>query len=180
MKRERQPQSNAFLWSLDNLKEKFSKTSTLNPKLLLTENRGDVDLRINFLNDVLEKKLQPEQTQYFKFISDTDKGIMRNSIDSVENFKKLYFDIKKNNILIPILVGKFHQKKIKTRYIIQGEKFWSEIENKTGYQLLDGAHRLSIAIYLKFDSISVKIIKPLGFEIPNYTEYISHKEKEYL
>lgn len=180
MKRERQPQSNAFLWSLDNLKEKFSKTSTLNPKLLLTENREDVDLRINFLNDILEKKSQPEQTQYFKFISDTDKGITRNSIDFVENFKKLYFDIKKNNILIPILVGKFHQKKIKTRYIIQGEKFWSEIENKTGYQLMDGAHRLSIAIYLKFDSISVKIIKPLGFEIPNYTEYISHKEKEYL
>ena len=45
---------------------------------------------------------------------------------------------------------------------------------------MDGAHRLSIAFFLKFDKIPVKIIEPVGFEIPNYSEYIKHKEKEYL
>ena len=180
MKRERQPQSNPILWNIDSLKIKFTKTNFMNPNNLLTENREDINFRIAFLQDIFEKNKNPEDTQYFKFISDKDKGIGRESKESVENFKKLFFDIKKNNIIEPILVGKYNQKKIKTRYIIKGTKKWFEIENKTGYQLMDGAHRLSIAIYLKFTKIPVKVIEPLGFEIPNYTEYITTKEKEYL
>lgn len=180
MNRERQPQSNVILWNIDNLKIKFVKTSVLKPNLLLTENRQDVVFRIKFLEDVFERKIVPEETQYFKFISDKDKGVMRNSKESVEDFKKLFFNIEEYGILEPVLVGKFEQNKIQTRYIINKMKKWFEIENETGYQLMDGAHRLSIAIYLKFNTIPVKIIKPSGFEIPNYTEYINIKEKEYL
>lgn len=180
MNRERQPQSNAILWNIDNLKIKFTKMSVLNPNLLLTENRQDVNFRIKFLKDIFEREIIPEETQYFKFISEKDKGIRRNSKESVEDFKKLFFSIEKHGILEPVLVGKFKPKKIQTRYIINKIKKWFEIENKTGYQLMDGAHRLAIVIYLKFNTIPVKIIKPSGFEIPNYTEYISIKEKEYL
>jgi hypothetical protein len=180
MNRERQPQSNVILWNIDNLKIKFVKTGVLNPNLLLTENRQDVNFRIKFLEDIFKNKIDPEKTQYFKFVSDKDKGIRRNSKESVEDFKKLFFSIEEYGILEPILVGKFEQNKIQTRYIINQIKKWFEIENKTKYQLMDGAHRLAIAIYLEFNTIPVKIIKPSGFEIPNYTEYINIKEKEYL
>ena len=60
------------------------------------------------------------------------------------------------------------------------KKIWFEMENITEYQLLDGAHRLAIALFKKMNEVPVKIIKPLGFEIPNYTEYLKYKEKEYL
>jgi len=180
MKRERQPQSNAILWKIDDIKINFAKNSKLNPKLLLTENRKDIELRIRFLEDVFVEKINPEKTKYYRFISDKDKGIGRDAKQAIENFKKLLIDIRGKDIKEPLLVAQFTKKIIKTRYIIKEKKYWSEIENKTGYQLMDGAHRLSIAIFLKFNSIPVKIIKPSGFEVPNYSTYIQHKEKEYL
>ena len=180
MKRERQPQSNFILWNIDNIKINCSKKDWLDPNLLLTENRNDINLRITFLQDIFKNNIKPEDTKYFKFISDKDKGIGRDSKKAMDNFKSLLINIKEHNILDPILVGKYNQKTIQTRYITNKTKKWFKIENKTSFQLMDGAHRLSIAFFLKFDKIPVKIIEPVGFEIPNYSEYIKHKEKEYL
>lgn len=180
MKRERQPQSNPFLWYIDNLKEKFSKITFLEPKSLLTENRYDVSLRVDFLTDVIRDKQESNKTKYFKFISDKDKGIGRDAEKAIKDFEDLFQSIKNNGILNPILVGKYTHKKIKTRYIVNEEKKWIVMENYSGFQLMDGAHRLAVAIFLKLNKIPVKIISPVGFEIPNYTEYINSKEKEYL
>lgn len=180
MKRERQPQNNPFLWYIDNLKEKFSKTRFLDPKLLLTENRHDISLRIDFLNEVIEHKQDATKTKYFKFIIDKDKGISRDPTNIITDFLNLYSDIKKNNICNPVLVGKYTSSKIPTRYIFKNQKFWFDMENKSGYQLMDGAHRLSVALFLQISLIPVKIINPLAFEIPNYTQYLKKKEKEYL
>tara|TARA_B100000029_G_scaffold96608_1_gene86728 strand:- start:1709 stop:2251 length:543 start_codon:yes stop_codon:yes gene_type:complete len=180
MKRERQPQSNGFLWNIDNLQTLFTKNSSLNPKLLHTSNRKDIDLRIKFLDDVINHKLEFDKTKYFQFISESDKGISREPGNATKNFINLFYEIENNNITVPLLIGKFTSKKIKSRYIINEKKIWSEIENITGYQILDGAHRLAIALFKKMNQVPVKIIKPLGFEIPNYTEYLKYKEKEYL
>jgi len=180
MKRERQPQSNRFLWIIDNLKVKFSKIDFLDPKLLHTENRFDISLRVDFLNDVIENKQAANKTKYFKFITDKDKGISRDPNNIINDFLNLFHDIKNNNIQYPILAGKYFTLKIPTRYIFENQKFWFDIENKTDYQLMDGAHRLSVALFLEIPLIPVKIINPLAFEIPNYTQYIKKKEKEYL
>ena len=51
MKRERQPQSNFILWNIDNVKINYSKKKWLEPNLLLTENRQDINFRITFLVD---------------------------------------------------------------------------------------------------------------------------------
>ena len=59
-------------------------------------------------------------------------------------------------------------------------KFWNEYENQSGYQLIDGAHRLSIALFLNLDIIPVKIITAKGFEIPDYTQFLKLKREEYL
>jgi len=60
------------------------------------------------------------------------------------------------------------------------KKIWTIYDNKTGLQLIDGAHRLACALYLEIKEIPVRIYKPLSFEIPNYTDYIRSKEKDYL
>jgi len=180
MNRERQPQSNFLLWNIDNIKIKFAQTEFLKPELLLTKNRLDINLRIKFLEEIFEGGKSCEETQYFKFISDKDKGIGRDAEKAVKDFEDLFQSIKNNGILKPILVGKYTHKKIKTRYIVNEEKKWIVMENDSGFQLMDGAHRLAVAIFLKLNKIPVKIISPVGFEIPNYTEYINSKEKEYL
>jgi len=177
MKRERQPQSNPFLWYIDNLKEKFSKITFLDPTLLLTENRYDISLRVDFLTEVIRDEQEANKTKYFKFITDKDKGIFRDHATVISNFLNLYYDIKNNDIVHPLLVGKYDSSKIPTRYILENQKFWFDIENKSGYQLMDGAHRLSIALFLEIPKIPVKIISPLAFEAPNYTQYIKQKEK---
>ena len=180
MKRERQPQSNHFFWYVDNLKEKFSKVEFLNPTSLLTKNRHDISIRVDFLTQIIKNKQEPDKTKYFKFIIDKDKGISRDSTNVINDFLNLYHNIKNYTIKNPISVGKYSSSIISTRYIFENKKFWFDLENETGYQLMDGAHRLAVALFLKFPSIPVKIINPLAFEIPNYTQYIKKKEKEYL
>ncbi len=180
MTKERQPMNNRFFWILEIIQQKFTKKNYMHTNLLLTENRKDIEYRVFFLNDVLEKGIPYAQTKYYHFISDVDKGIIREPEISSNSFIQLYEDIKKNGIKEPLVAAKYNSNKIQTRYILKEKKFWKDFENKTGYQLMEGAHRLAIAKYLNYDKIPVKIIKPLSFEIPNYTDYIKIKEKEYL
>ena len=72
------------------------------------------------------------------------------------------------------------KKNIKTRYILNGRKNWVDLPNENGYQVINGAHRLAVALFLNLDEIPVKIYRSLSFEIPNYTDYIRIKEPEYL
>ena len=95
MNRERQPQSNKFLWSLENLQEKFRRIKILNPKLLLTENRKDIEYRILFLRDVIEDGISPAKTPYFQFIIDADRGIQRDGDVSCNEFLRIFEEVKK-------------------------------------------------------------------------------------
>ena len=47
---------NKVIWAIDILQEKFAKISNINPNKLLTKNRIDLKLRIEFLKDILENK----------------------------------------------------------------------------------------------------------------------------
>jgi len=180
MPRQRQPMNNRLFWLIEIIQEKINKTTLLDPRKLYTENRKDIEYRVEFLQNVIQKKIPYNKTKYYRFISDTDKGITRNPNVASNEFLQLCESIKQNGILEPIIIGKYSNPILKIRYIIKGTKYWDEIQNSTGYQLIDGAHRLSIALFLQHKTIPVKIIKPLTFEIPNYTSYLETKEKEYL
>ena len=180
MKRQQQPMSNRILWLLDILQEKTIKVSYISPQKLLTENRKDIEYRINFLHDVLQKKIKPNQTKYYHFIADKDKGIERDPDEASIEFLKLYDDIKKNGIKHPLIIGEYKTISIKTRHILRGVKFWQNTQNKTGFQLIEGAHRLAISLVLNHQTIPVKSIKAFSFEVPNYTEYLKIKENDYL
>ena len=98
MTKERQPMNNRFFWILEIIQQKFTKKNYMHTNLLLTENRKDIEYRVIFLNDVLEKGIPYAQTKYYHFISDIDKGIIREPEISSNSFIQLYEDIKKNGI----------------------------------------------------------------------------------
>ena len=163
----------------DRLKESTSQTNYLPTKKLITNNRKDILYRIDFLNEIINKKNSPKKTLYYKFVSDTDRNLPISSDDIVNNFITAYHDIKNESIKKPITVGKFDSESINTRYILNNQKIWKVYRNESKHQLIDGAHRLAIAVFLQHDKVPVKIFKPHSFEIPNYTDYIGIKETEY-
>lgn len=168
-----------ILMILDLFQQKSSKISFLSPELLLTENRKDIEYRLEFLKDIFEKGLAPKQTLYYHFISDDDKGVILDGDSVSQAFIELYKDIKKNKISEPIAIGQFSKKNLKTRHILKGEKIWKNYENKNGFQIINGGHRLAVALFLGMEKVPVKIYKSLSFEVPNYTDYIKIKESEY-
>lgn len=180
MKRDLQPQSNHFLNDIDEISQKNAQIQTINPKHLLTKNRDDIIIRQNFLDEVINQQQNIEKTIYYQFISDKERGISRDPKLASKDFLKLYDEIKKNKICEPILVGKYNSPILKTRYLLKNLKYWNEYKNQFGYQIIDGAHRLAIALFLNLDTIPVKIITAKGFEIPDYTQFLKLKREEYL
>ena len=180
MNKEKQPMSNKFFTLFDPILEQFSQETYIAPELLMTKNRKDIEYRVQFLQEVNDMTKSPSQTLYYQFISDPDRGIIRDSNESSNEFLDMYNKIKKIGIKKPLLVAKYNSDYINTRHILKEKKFWKKYKNETGFQLVDGAHRLAIALYLELKEIPVKIIKSLSFEIPNYTDYIQLKEKDYL
>ncbi len=168
-----------ILTKFDRLKESTSQTTYLPTKKLITNNRKDILYRIDFLNEIINKKNSPKETLYYQFVSDIDRSLSISADDMVNNFTTSYREIKNESLKNPITVGKFDSELINTRYILNGKKIWKTYRNENKYQLIDGAHRLAIAEFLQYEKVPVKIIKPSSFEIPNYTDYIDIKEPEY-
>ena len=168
-----------LLTKFDRLKESTSQTTYLPTKKLITNNRKDILYRIDFLNEIINKKNPPKKTLYYQFVSDNDRSLPISVDDIVKNFITSYHEIKNESIKKPITVGKFDSEFINTRYILNNQKVWKVYRNESKHQLIDGAHRLAIAEFLQYEKVQVKIIKPYSFEIPNYTDYIRIKEPEY-
>tara|TARA_Y100000817_G_scaffold298959_1_gene276623 strand:+ start:9681 stop:10262 length:582 start_codon:yes stop_codon:yes gene_type:complete len=178
-----QPNISTFkktLMIVDYFQQKFAKISYLSPELLLTENRKDVEYRINFLEDVLEHKIPIEKTLYYQFIADDEKNVIMNAKIVSNDFLKLYQSVKNEGIKEPIAIGLYSKKKINVRYIINNKKTWSLLENKSKYQMINGAHRLAVSLFLGLEKVPVKIYRSFSFEIPNYTEYLKIKEPKYF
>ena len=168
-----------LLLKVDHLKEAASQITYLPPKELITNNRKDILYRIDFLNEIINKKIPPKKTLYYQFVSDPNRALKISADDMLKNFITAYHEIKNESIKNPIPVGKYDSEFINTRYILNNKKIWKVYRNESKYQLIDGAHRLAIAEFLQHDKVPVKIFKPHSFEIPNYTDYIGIKETEY-
>jgi hypothetical protein len=168
-----------LLMPLDLIQQKSSKISFLSPNLLLTENRKDIEYRLQFLQDVFDKGLSANQTLYYHFISDDEKGVILDGESISKDFIVLYNSIKNNKILEPIAVRQYSNQIIRTRFILNGKKIWKNYKNKNRFQVINGGHRLAVALFLGLEKIPVKIYKSLSFEIPDYTEYLKIKEPEY-
>ncbi len=81
------PFNKKCLMLIDLIQQRSVKSCFLSPKILLTENRKDIEYRIKFLKDVLQNNIPLQNTLYYQFIGDHDKGI----IEDVETVsKKIY------------------------------------------------------------------------------------------
>jgi len=173
------PVHKKFLMLFDLIQHRSSKTSFLPPKVLITKNRKDIEYRVEFLRNVIDNKLPPQQTLYYNFIADNDKGVILDVESVSKDFISLYNDIKNGKMLEPIAIGQYSKKIIKTRYILNGKKIWKNYINENGFQVINGGHRLAVALFLDLEKVPVKIYRSLSFEIPNYTEYLKIKEPKY-
>lgn len=48
--------NNRLLWLIEIIQEKINKTTSMDPKNLYTENRKDIEYRVEFLQNIMEKK----------------------------------------------------------------------------------------------------------------------------
>ena len=168
------------LSEFDLINESKAVITNIPTKNLVTKNRQDILYRLDFLNKTINEKVSPKKTLYYQFVSDPVRLLKISSDDMIKNFLTTYLEIKNNSIEKPISVGKFNSEFIKTRYIINNNKIWKQYKNESKYQIIDGAHRLAIAMFLELDEIPVKIYEPKSFEIPNYTDFLKIRESEYL
>ena len=143
-----------------------------------TQNRRDIDYRIAFLNEI-DDDTDYSETLYYHFISDPKRWANEPAEERCETFVDLVESIRRNGIQTPITVGRYESATLQAKVEFDGEKEWYEIDNNTGYQLIDGAHRVAAATYLGWDTIPAHIIYPHSFEIPEYTEYIRTREPQY-
>ena len=159
------------------LLKKMARQIKIDPLLLFTENRKDIDYRISFLRDVLIKKINPKKTAYYAFVLELDSSYNPDLV--CKRFLEVCNDIKKNGIKEPIYIIKCANKTVRTRYVYNRKKYWRKYENKTKYQIFDGAHRVAIAIFEGYKKVPCKIFKPVSFEIPDYTGYAEEREGLY-
>ena len=47
----------------------------------------------------------------------------------------------------------YSKKTIKTRYLLNGKKIWRNYTNENGFQIINGAHRLAVMIFLGSEEI---------------------------
>jgi ParB-like chromosome segregation protein Spo0J len=88
-------------------------------------------------------------------------------------------DIKENGIQEPVIVARYNSPKIPARMVIDGDENWYHIENETGYQLVDGAHRVAIASNLGYELIPAYVVNSIWLDVPHYTNFINWREDEY-
>jgi len=121
------PVHKKILRLFDQIQEKIVTPTYIDPKKLLTKNRKDLEYRLNFLNDVFNKNLDPSNTLYSQFISDVDRGFNLDEKMMINNFLALIKEIKKDGIIRPLIVAKYDSDFIKTRYILKGKKDWLQL-----------------------------------------------------
>lgn len=154
-----------------DLQGKFVKTEFHEPEKFITKNRKDIELNVKFLGDVLERQIRIEDTEIFKKRCLDEKSPEIHKLH-MEHFLELYEEIRENGMKKPIIVARYNSPIIKIWHWSDGEKIWTDFKNETGFQVVEGTHRLPIAIYLNIEKIPVKIYKPIFTQIPNFTKML--------
>lgn len=135
---------------------------------LITENRQDINLRIEFLKQVINNGKKANKTRYYRFILAFD---YLNPLFLSKNFISLYKNIKKNGFRGYFIVAKtnrFNHMEI----IFKNCRKISNKKIKPEYQLVGGAHRLAACKFLGHKKIPVKIIYSPFLDFPDFTSFI--------
>ena len=145
--------------------------------------REDILLRIDFLQSMEElSNLRPEQTLYYQFIIDRDRGKDCDGKEMVNNFVKIYESIKKNGYLGSEYKGS-HITVVQTPepYMpgLPPNHERVRVVNSR-YALKAGAHRVAALKKLGYEKADCRVEEDYGFSPPDYTEYIRRNMVKYI
>lgn len=153
---------------------KTGRNKKIKTEKLITKNRADIELRVEFLKDVLDEGKSFHKTTYYWFIGDENRWAYREPEKACKEFLSLFKDIKKNELRSPITVCK-----PRSSFVIEDKTHNDKKQIKTKYQLQDGAHRLAIFKYLGRDDVPCRVYSPILKKYPDYTNYIKKRRNFY-
>lgn len=145
--------------------------------------REDILLRVDFLQSMEELVgLRPEQTLYYQFIGDKERGGDYDSKEIADNFFKIYESIKKNGYI----GGEYKDSHITV--IQTPEPYMPGVPPKhervrrvnSHYALKEGAHRVAALKMLGYEKAECRIVEDYHFSPPDYTEYIRRNRVKYI
>lgn len=134
------------------------KRTYLNPQKLLTENRLDLQLAIDFLNQVINEKVRPKKVLFYHYLNDMERGEFLKIDKEIDRFLKFYEEINLYGLNKWILVKKYRKNFIKTSWTFHKKVNFKNIKNDTGFQLVDNFYLFAIALFLNLDKIPCVII----------------------
>lgn len=147
-------------------------TKLMNIDNLITENSQDVNLRIDFLKQVINNNKKIDKTRYYNFFSiPKGDGLKLDPVFMSKEFIKTYNSIKKygfKGYFIVAKITRFNHVEIpfnNYRKILK-EKI------KFKYQPVGAAHRLAICKFLGYKEIPVKIVITPFLNFPDFTSFI--------
>lgn len=130
------------------------KRINIDPKKLCTINRLDIKLATEFLDQVINQKMNPVKTLYYHYLNDIERGEFLNATEEIQKILKLYKFIKNKGFNGKIYVKKYKKQYIKTEYVLHKKKEFKIIKNQTKYQLVANIYPLVIALFLNFTNIN--------------------------
>lgn len=150
----------------------FSPTKLMNIDNLITGNRQDIDLRIEFLKQVINGREKINKTRYYKFIQAFDERSYRLNPDIMsKNFISLYKNIKKNGFkgyFVVAKINRFNHMEI----VFKNYRKISNKKIKFKYQVVGGSHRLAVCKLLGYKKVPIKIVQTPFLDFPDFTSFI--------
>lgn len=136
---------------------------------LITENRLDLNLRVEFLKQVINNGKKSNKTRYYKFIQAFD---YLNPILLSKKFLSLHNNIKKNGFKKYLVVAKVNRFN-NMEEVFKSHREVSSKKIKSKYQLVGGAHRYAVCRFLGYKKIPVKIVITPFLDFPDFTSFIN-------
>ncbi len=161
-----------------NIHIRFSPVINIEIDKIISSNRKDIEVRVDFLSDVIGNNKNPKETLYYRFIS--DKRRLRNpkalELDGdymVKKFLDLFNKIDREGFDGSILIDSVKDREVNTHYLVEGKKKFVKVKNTNGYQLLKGAHRIAIQKYLGEIKIPCRVLPGSKTSYSNYSIFIN-------
>ena len=145
---------------------------------IISVNRKDIEVRVDFLSEVVGNGRDPKDTLYYRFISDrrrlgNPEALELDGDYMVKKFMDLFGNIERDGFNGSIRVDRVSGREVNTHYRQGQQKKFFHVENINGYQLLKGAHRVAIQKYLGETHIPCKVLKGSKVSYSNYTVFIN-------
>ena len=133
---------------------------TVNPQTLLGLSRAEVLMRVKFLQTVHGHKGRAEETIYFQYSGDQDRGVLRNPYEETRR-------------LLACVEASFSGNADAVNVC--------KAKSGKGYECISGEDELAAAIYLKRTKLKCKlVVRPDNFNRQNCDRFIQDKTDFYM